>query len=866
MRLLTSLATATLVLMLGGTAAQGATGLPIPTASPAALNAANELMREPWPSLQPMIMAQAKAGMAGLDKDFVAGKGNSGDCLKFSYGLGFANLKPLLSLPGAPGFTSAGPGGFSVRAPLSGGWTFGAQGDFAAHVYAKAACRKIVDASTSIPFSFRITNLFAGATVNLDSRDPAKPKLTSGTISVGATFGGGNVLVPQTTAELQFTRGSDGILTASLPLASGSFKVAKVGIEVKQSLVVQLLPFTAGFAGEAIVPGVADLSVGGKVIYAVLALKGGIAVHLPSPLKSVSLDFDEAPLALFPIPVPRELGETLIALATARVPATWPPATSSNPLGIAQAPPGTLDFSSVRDTLERGIAATHMPYGTVLSLDAPGPLASRAGRNVDYTYGLDADSMIWTGHYLAAESFRYASTGSADALQRVQALLKGITRNFDETSDAIVAGPNKIFSTVDSGAPGAAGNVFARSVMPKSDKRGWTESADRRLGKQCLYVTASGWERKGKRYPTLARLIQGSKLGGGRLLGVTEATPIDPVYGSGCGSADSDHPISRDQYSGLFMGLAFAYQLVPEARADVKRIVDRALGYVLSPQHPWNVPLPPDGLSRTTFIGDFDAQIALLRIGATVDPEKFGDAYNAVKDASALTWIPVWFSTIDPIVSYYKFNLGHAFLGPPLFLESDATVRQNLLAAYNILRAPTAAHRNAWFNLVDILTGAASVTAQSASNPALTIAAETKSDLNDWVTRWTLVKNPNGDNMPTNMTSTTAGAALASLWPSNVAGYANPFGGAGTFAKLPLPVYDRPGNGMDFVWQKSPFNLGLDPPGSKRKVNGQACGTTPPSAAQLAACSTDTPLREGPGVDFLLPYWLAVYLKVLSSP
>ena len=55
------------VLTTGGTAAHGATSVQIPTASPAALNAANELMRQPWGSLQPMIMAQAKAGMNGLE-------------------------------------------------------------------------------------------------------------------------------------------------------------------------------------------------------------------------------------------------------------------------------------------------------------------------------------------------------------------------------------------------------------------------------------------------------------------------------------------------------------------------------------------------------------------------------------------------------------------------------------------------------------------------------------------------------------------------------------------------------------------------------------------------------------------------------
>jgi hypothetical protein len=334
------------------------------------------------------------------------------------------------------------------------------------------------------------------------------------------------------------------------------------------------------------------------------------------------------------------------------------------------------------------------------------------------------------------------------------------------------------------------------------------------------------------------------------------------MYGTGCGDSDSDAPISRDAYSGLFMGLAYTWSLVPEERERVKRIVDRALGFLLAPSHPWDVPLPPKGYVRTSFLGEFDAQVALLRIGATIDHDRFGAAYDAAKAASALAWIPNWMSTLDPIVGYYKFNLDHAFLGPALVLESDPAVHDNLLAAYSIVRAPTVAHRNAYFDLVDILTGAANAASKSASNPALKLSDEIKSDLNDWQTRWTYVKNPNGDGMPTNLTSPVAAAALAGVWPSLVGPYSNGQGVTRILATLPLPLYDRTGDGMDFVWQQGPFNLGVDYPSSGRHVGKQDCSALPPSTAQIAACSS-APLREGPGVDFLLPYWLAVYLKIL---
>ena len=105
---------------------------------------------------------------------------------------------------------------------------------------------------------------------------------------------------------------------------------------------------------------------------------------------------------------------------------------------------------------------------------------------------------------------------------------------------------------------------------------------------------------------------------------------------------------------------------------------------------------------------------------------------------------PDWFSTADPLNGYYKYNLSHSYLGTLLFLESDPTLQSNYLAAYNIMRAATGNHRNAYFNLVDILIKAATISSPSLSNPSLTLAQEYTSDLVDWVTRWNLVKGTSG--------------------------------------------------------------------------------------------------------------------------
>ena len=317
------------------------------------------------------------------------------------------------------------------------------------------------------------------------------------------------------------------------------------------------------------------------------------------------------------------------------------------------------------------------------------------------------------------------------------------------------------------------------------------------------------------------------------------------------------------------MGLGYAYALIPDPaiRAQIRALVDPALDFLV--RNNWNAPLPPTGKIVTTFIGDIDAQLALLRIGATVDPARFDARYRSAAPAVDLAWIPIWFSTIDPAVAYFKFNLGHAAMGPAAYLETDPALKAGYLHSYRILAAPTLTHRNAYFDLVDILTGATTASSSSPSNPSMTRGAEITSDLADWLTRWNAVKG--SDGMPRNVTSAPAGRYLAKLWttsPQDVVAYTDTNRNQGWLADFVVPLWARPGNGMDFVWQRSPFGAGVDGPRSVRKASGPAarqsyaCASTPPSAAQLGACSAEAS-REGPGIDFLLPYWLGTYLKVL---
>jgi uncharacterized protein (TIGR03437 family) len=88
--------------------------------------------------------------------------------------------------------------------------------------------------------------------------------------------------------------------------------------------------------------------------------------------------------------------------------------------------------ASERDALAitANIQARHTPFATLLD---PIYASPTSGQIIGYTRC--ADSALWTGAYLAAESFRYKVTQSADALQNVKSALAGLKSLADLTGD-----------------------------------------------------------------------------------------------------------------------------------------------------------------------------------------------------------------------------------------------------------------------------------------------------------------------------------------------------------------------------------------------------------------------------------------------
>jgi len=84
--------------------------------------------------------------------------------------------------------------------------------------------------------------------------------------------------------------------------------------------------------------------------------------------------------------------------------------------------------------LDAELRARHMPYSTVID-----PVFQSPDTMEIAGYTRCGDSAIWTGHYLAAESFRWAVTHSPEARANIMESLNGIRKLVDVTGADLLA-------------------------------------------------------------------------------------------------------------------------------------------------------------------------------------------------------------------------------------------------------------------------------------------------------------------------------------------------------------------------------------------------------------------------------------------
>lgn len=293
--------------------------------------------------------------------------------------------------------------------------------------------------------------------------------------------------------------------------------------------------------------------------------------------------------------------------------------------------------------ISQEIQERHVPYETITD---PKFLSADSGEIADpiIDYG---DSAIWTGHYLAAEAYRWAVTADPQALDAVNIVVQGIHR------------------LVNIGVPG----LLARFAVPLNDplSREVTCTRDSLIppgictNSNCTYQGTFG--------------------------------------GSEFSFADS---ISRDQYSGVMFGYAIAYELVPDPdiRSIIKGDVEAIIDYLEA--NGWTT-VYTDGCISTTFLVHPDQILNFCQIGRRISPEKYEALYQSKATSLAdATGSAIYFEVLDPHNSYYKFNLDYINLFNLVRLENDPTLRSKYVQIFEVLRNALGNHQNAHFNAIEI--------------------------------------------------------------------------------------------------------------------------------------------------------------------
>jgi hypothetical protein len=103
-----------------------------------------------------------------------------------------------------------------------------------------------------------------------------------------------------------------------------------------------------------------------------------------------------------------------------------------------QVPSGGISdaFDAERNALaiDTNIQTRHMPYGGVID-----PILALPDLTQVTDYTRCGDSALWTGHYLAAEAFRYKVTGAADALNNINNAISAIDNMINVTGGNVLA-------------------------------------------------------------------------------------------------------------------------------------------------------------------------------------------------------------------------------------------------------------------------------------------------------------------------------------------------------------------------------------------------------------------------------------------
>jgi hypothetical protein len=832
------------------------------------IDAVNYLLSLPWQGLVAQAEADADKAVNDVLEDFYLARGTGEENgVEWSLSLRVNDADADLDLS-PPGFVAASQNGFEIAAPLQGTWSASFDADVDGNATVSAGgVRLFTWTPTILGFGLGVKDLKVTAKAGLDPNVEGPPALRQAETHVSARIHGTGALAFDLPLSLRpGLRDGAFVLTRDLANERVDLGEGLVGA-LTGEVELALLPVQPPGDDEiepaestrrqiaTLVPPPEDEQVPDSkpVLLARVTLRGQLGVELPQ-VGGVSAPFAVAFSA--EIPSSDEINVMLGALREP-IPRIWGGGPPAAPFALSPASIRTpAQLADEAAKIDAALRQFHAPDGVVLSLVHPDYNLNAAPEPL--TWGGDEDAALFTGAYLAAQSYRYAAAPSAESLAGVDFALGGLEALFDATTGVVVAGDRRV--------PVRADGILPRVLIRYGTEPEEIDFAEKLQERPCHYEKpAGGWRVALGDYTRVHASFAEAAAVVPALVGAApdarrETAPVGPVtYAWGCGE---DHPVTRDQYSGVMMGLAIAHRLVadPGVRSRTARLIERSLDYLIASG--WNVPLPPDDriAFESSFIGSYDKQLALLLLGRSVNRRKYGPLYDYVAQASALTWLQHWFSTVDPSNQYFKFNLAHSVLAIAMQLEEDPALRANYRLSADVLWKGIGHHRNAYFDLLHVLfqeptARAAALDGASAfGQSGVTLRTEIQSVLGEWLDRRNAVASPIHPELPMNRVPDVP--YLLGLWPDDVGRYVTQAGEDRVYTRKALPVSKRLGRNMEFVWEKQPFEPGF--------LHEEAQSARPTELQVREKGERNEHRRtEGPGVDFLIAYWLAVYLGVV---
>ncbi len=434
--------------------------------------------------------------------------------------------------------------------------------------------------------------------------------------------------------------------------------------------------------------------------------------------------------------------------------AGWPPRVHGTATSLGRTA-GTMDFEGAAKRIRVRVLKEQMPHDLVV--DAVFENGRRRG------FVRQADSAIYTGHWLAAQAIAYKVTRDPEAQRAAMRVLEGIHR-------ALAIGSNPDY---------LIGSTAAMNSLPPTHQ-----------GRLVRYAArADDSIENGKSYRQDFTEKPGS---------IVPAKIIDGIEWIGYPKA-----ITRDQYAGVMQGLTWALASLddPRALAMARDAATKIANFVIDNR--WIV-TDPTGKPTVGFVGQFPHQVALLVMANLADPSRFGSALAKQGALAELIWFNAWIDATDPHGSYFKFDLIHTALSTLLHFDKNAARWPKYQYAQRILWKAVGHHQNPYF---------AAVAALASPERTRSLGPDVEERLQQWLAR------PMDDGMPSDIVTPPMYKDVAERsWEKYEpkVGFSFGVGGevqeeeGGFYSSSVIPLRHRVPR--SYLWGRSPFHVGMPKP------------------------------------------------------